>query len=564
MYYPEIHLPVPEGSRFERNSPNGDKVEYLRYRVRSYRDENGKKKHERIFLGRIFKDSETELEYLCPSDDYYLKYKKEPLPAGGAVIKKRGRPKSVNKPTKTYIEQQEAIGFGYMLACHKIVKELKLDELLKDAFGNLANSIIAVGAFFAAGAPGGLTNIDHFTKKNMCFTSKIINSDDLSDLYSDLHQSMRDEFFRNWIKLCCANDCVCYDVTSISNYSERMPFVAWGYNRDKETLPQFNVGMFCTIKSKMPLYFCQYNGNINDFTNFPYVINQAKQVGIGSDSKLTLVVDGGFSVPETIENAVKNGFELIVGAPCDFGVKIKESLLAWRRSSSNADAHIFRRGSESIRYYEEPITIGRVKSRLILYKSPLATIAQETSLTTLVNRLESELNDRNWISSSGEDKFKPFFNISQRDDKGFDFKLNDSVFKEALQLCGCFALFCTRKDLDSEQILSLYRDKDYVEKAFAALKNDILNERMYTKSFDSTNGKLFLAFIGLIIRKALESKLRAFLNKNRIGLDSAIDRLSDISCRKDGEAWILDKALTKQQKEMIEILQLPLSYLNQI
>ena len=103
-----------------------------------------------------------------------------------------------------------------------------------------------------------------------------------------------------------------------------------------------------------------------------------------------------------------------------------------------------------------------------------------------------------------------------------------------------------------------------MEKAFAALKNDILNERMYTKSIDSTNGKLFLAFIGLIIRKALESKLRAFLNKNMIGLDSAIDRLSDISCRKDGEAWILDKALTKQQKEMIEILQLPLSYLNQI
>ena len=563
MYYPEIHLPVPEGSHFERNAPNGDGVFYLRYRVRSYRDENGKKKHERIFLGKIFKDQETGLEYLCPSDDYYLKYKKEPLPVG-AVIRKRGRPKQTNKPTKTYFEQQDSIGFGYMLACHKIVKDLKLDELLKDAFGNLATSIIAVGSFFAAGAPGGLTNIDHFTKKNMCFTSKIISSDDLCDLYSNLHQSMRDDFFRNWIKLCCANDCVCYDVTSISNYSERMPFVAWGYNRDKEALPQFNVGMFCTIKSKMPVYFCQYNGNINDFTNFPYVINQAKQVGIGSDSKLTLVIDGGFAVPETIENAVKNGFDLIVGAPCDFGVRIKESLLAWRRNSSKADAHIIRRGTESIRYYEEPMTIGRVKTRLILYKSPLAAIAQETSLTTLVNRLESELNDRNWISSSGEEKFKPFFFFFQREDKGFDFKLDDHVFKESLQLCGCFALFCTRKDLDSEQVLSLYRDKDYVEKAFAALKNDILNERMYTKSFDSTNGKLFLAFIGLIIRKTLESKLRAYLNKNRIGLDSAIDRLSDISCRKDGETWILDKALTKQQKELVEILQLPVSYLNQI
>lgn len=98
-----------------------------------------------------------------------------------------------------------------------------------------------------------------------------------------------------------------------------------------------------------------------------------------------------------------------------------------------------------------------------------------------------------------------------------------------------------------------------VEQAFGTLKNDIWGERMHTKTIEGTPGELFLAFIGLIIRKALEKKLRPFLNRNRMGLDSAFSRLADISCLKNGELWILDKALTKQQKELAEILQLPVS-----
>lgn len=128
-------------------------------------------------------------------------------------------------------------------------------------------------------------------------------------------------------------------------------------------------------------------------------------------------------------------------------------------------------------------------------------------------------------------------------------------------MCGCFAIFCTRDDLDCEQVLIIYRAKDCIEKAFAMLKNDILDERVRTKSLESTNGKLFLAFIGLIIRKCLDRKLRTYLSKRRIGLDSAIDRLADIRCRRTEGSWVLEKAMTKQQKELVEVLQLPVGYL---
>lgn len=559
MLYPDIHLAIPDGARYERFSPRKGET-YLRYRVRSFHDQNGKKKHVRVCIGKIIKDAETGVEYLCPNKDYYTKLMNLPLPVA-AVVKSRGKTASVKHPASvTYSELSESVGFGYMIACWSIVKELGLDSLLEQCFGSLAPSIIVAGAFFAAGAPGGLTNIDHFTRKNMCFTNKVMGSDDLCELYSNMPQSMRNEFFMKWIKRCCENDFVCYDVTSISNYSERLPFVAWGYNRDKEPLQQFNVGMFCTIKSQMPVYFCQYNGNINDFTNFPYVAKQAKDIGLGTSAKITLVIDGGFAVPETIAEAVDCGFDLIVGAPCDFGVNVKDSILQWR-SSVLADKDVILLDNEAVRYCEQPFTIGRVNSRLMMFKLPSSTLTQEASLVALINRMEAELSERKRMSKAGMEKYMPFFKFALHDDGSFSFERDQYILHQALLMCGCFAIFCTRDDLDCEQVLIIYRAKDCIEKAFAMLKNDILDERVRTKSLESTNGKLFLAFIGLIIRKCLDRKLRTYLSKRRIGLDSAIDRLADIRCRRTEGSWVLEKAMTKQQKELVEVLQLPVGYL---
>lgn len=80
-------------------------------------------------------------------------------------------------------------------------------------------------------------------------------------------------------------------------------------------------------------------------------------------------------------------------------------------------------------------------------------------------------------------------------------------------------------------------------------------------SLESINCKLFLTFVGVIMRKALERKLRLYLAKSRIGLNSAIDHLTDISYHQVGETWIFKKEMTKQQNELVDILQLPVSYL---
>ena len=94
-------------------------------------------------------------------------------------------------------------------------------------------------------------------------------------------------------------------------------------------------------------------------------------------------------------------------------------------------------------------------------------------------------------------------------------------------------------DLSPNEVLDIYRAKDSVEKSFGICKNDILDEENRLR----INGKLSLAIIGLILRKTLENKLRGDLTKSRIGLDSAIARLGDITCRKQNDGWVLTSAL---------------------
>ena len=111
------------------------------------------------------------------------------------------------------------------------------------------------------------------------------------------------------------------------------------------------------------------------------------------------------------------------------------------------------------------------------------------------------------------------------------------------------------------EVIKLYRDKDCVEKAFGSLKNDILDERLRIKQKVSTHGKLFLSFLGLIIRTEFKKRLLPWLKTNKKSLKDAIAILLDMQFYYRDRQWLLTKSLTKQQKEIAKILELPLNFL---
>lgn len=559
MVYTDVSIPLPDDSHYEVERAR-DNVFYVKLRLNSFRV-NGKLKHKRILIGRLANEEVAGIKYFHPNNNYYSHFGKE-APSGGACSNV-GRPAKKTIPVVVRIPEDHSIAFGYTLACHSVARELQLDKLLEESFNRkLANKILAVSAFLAAGAPSGLSNIEDFSRKHMCFTDCVITSQVLSELYSDILMPDCYDFFRRWIKLCCEDDYVCYDVTSISSYSEQLPLISFGYNRDHENLPQANVGMFCTIKRKLPVFFSCYNGSINDFTNLPYVLEQAASAGLRFDRPLTLVMDGGFAVKHSLEDTRQRGCEFIVGAPLDFCDNIRERVLNWRHDPFDENSEVIIRDNESIRCKVEEYSIGSVRTRLMMYKSPKAALKDETFLTSTVTSMEETLRTESRLGAKTLKKYGLFFDITELE-KGYQYQLKDSYFKSMLELCGCFAIFCTRDDLSPEEVLDIYRSKDCVEKAFGAFKNDILDDRLRVKKAESINGKLFLAFIGLIIRKALENKLRPWIASARSSFDAAASKLGETACLKKGEKWVLLSAPTKQQKEIIKALNLPVHYLQQ-
>lgn len=556
MIYVNLRMPMPQGPRYEIIKVHGNP--YLYYRKESKRI-NGQLKHFRQSLGRtVYEDDEL---LLIPNENYFSHMGMQ-QPSGEEIRKPGRQVKKLKESTYNDTADHGTLGFGYAIACHKLSRELGLWDDLVQVFGDKrSREILGIAAYMAKGMTQGMSGLDYFIEKQMLFTDTVLSSQKLSSIYQEITATERADFFSLWVNRHGKGNKVCYDVTSISSYSkpDNIPIVAFGYNRDKERLAQVNLGMFCAMPGGLPLCYAEYNGNINDFTNFPYVIECANEYGI--DNKFLIVMDGGFAVQSNIDITKFKGYDFLMGAPIGFCHNIRNLLLDWRESLK-AEENIIEYNDELFRVAEINYTFGETETRVLMYKSTVKNSDEECSLARL-KRVQSEsiqkLQGKMLIDEVK--KYEPFFEINIKKNGLFEYNFNEVAYREAIELCGCFALLCTKEDLSLYDALKLYRGKDEVEKAFGMLKNDILNERLHVSQLKSLQGKMFLAFIGLILRRNFSNKLREWILKKRLNLDVALEMLCDIECRKCKSDWILTKAFTAQQKELVKILNLPVNYL---
>ena len=529
--------------------------------IKSWRDDEGQH-HQKKCIGKLKVDAEG-VRCLIPNDSYYKENKLDP--PTNAMVKGSGKPRR-ESTEEVYCEYPDGsrVGFGLGIACFSTAASSGLYECLERVFGtDTATAMISLGTFYLSG-PRGLTALEYFTATQMCFTNHVLTSQDASRVFGDITAKDRDDFFKLWIakaeKHRNGDEYVCYDVTSISSYSDSLAEISFGYNRDHEQLRQVNVGMFTTCKDGIPLGYTDYNGSINDFTNFPYVLDWANSVGLSG--RFILVMDGIFSEKETVDFSVYSGYDLIVGTPIEHCPGVKRQLLEWRRSGT---ATPFFSGYESVIESDETsFDINSTAGRLMMYRADVTAMGDRAGLVSTTNNIKKALDGRDKSRNPPTDKkTTAYFDISVNDDGSWDYVPNDARLQDALKLCGCFALFVTSPTVNCEEALRLYRSKDVVEKAFGELKNDILGERMLCHSEETWKGKMFVMFVALVLRRFLMKKLRTWIKEHRSSLEAVLIMLRDIQCRKAGSRWVLAKAFTKEQKELISVLGLNVDFLDQ-
>lgn len=557
MLYTDLSYQLPAHRSI--NTING--IKYVYQILSSHRDPNTHKlHHKKALVGRLGVDEKQSVSFLIPNDKYFeINGLKAPE---GTCVRGAGRVKA-NKHevvTTSALKEGTTLGFGLGIACLSIAKECGLWQSLNDTFGEQdALKLLTLASFYLTGHRG-LTELKYFSSTQMSFCNTILSGQEASKIFANITSSSRQEFFHHWLKQFeRIDDSICYDVTSISTYSDGTPERSFGYNRDHEDLRQINLGLFARSSNGCPLFYTHYNGCINDFTNFDFVLSEVMNVGL--PKHFLLVMDGGFASGDGIDFATLKGCKVLVGAPVDHCPRVRDALLKWRLNGGSSPLiHDF---DEVIECTECEFTLQHTKGRLLLYRADVTAMSERATLVSKIKQLEHQLEvaDKSKVLR-GEKQFSSFFKIIKNEGTTeWSYTVDDLKVKEELSLCGCFALFTTKQNLTIEKALSLYRSKDHCEKAFDNIKNEMIGGRLFCHSQQATDGKLFAVFLGLILRVQLRNKLHAWIKQHRLSLDVAIRMLEDVICQKRGDRWLLIKAFTKQQKEIIKLLNMHVDFL---
>lgn len=180
-----------------------------------------------------------------------------------------------------------------MLLSH-VAQDLKLDRLLERVFGeSLAQRILSL-AYYCA-----FDGLQPLSRMNVWFEDQLLpweHSFSLGMIEKTLVEMAASDiltFLQAWMKQFPREDRLSLDITSVSSYSQNsIPDVSRGYNRDRENLPQINLLMLVSQRSRLPLWFEQLPGAIADITTIKDTIRLLKEL---DDTPRSIVFDRGFA-----------------------------------------------------------------------------------------------------------------------------------------------------------------------------------------------------------------------------------------------------------------------------
>jgi transposase len=436
--------------------------------------------------------------------------------------------------------------YGYSYLVQKCARDIELLNCLKQAFGDLATNIIIMAAYIIREG-NAMDGIDDWQRRNyFSEVSELLTSQSTSRIFANITLERRMKFFKSWVKTALTSGSVCYDVTSISSYSQEMISVERGYNRDGDDLAQFNLGMFCNENEKTPLYYNRYSGSLTDKTNLKYVLDNAKSIGI---EKVKIVLDGGFWSEEALRNLNASCETFTVGMPSylEEAGRIFEELGANMAQYSN-ELH-----NHHIYCVEKIIKIHGISGKALLYFDSQSHVIQCNDLSEYIERLKAELSALKRFPKSKLQRYSPYFTLSKHEnDSGFDFAVDIIKVDELRRRKGYFQLFTTDLAASPAKILYYYRAKDADEKIFAQIKVDMDGNRVRTHNEVTADGKTFVTFIACVLRAYMLRKLSSYLSANSTSMKKVFNQLSNIVVLADSNSkFHFAQALTKKQKNIL-------------
>lgn len=545
---PVYTVDMPEkGIVFKKTNKNSDDI-YAYYATRYYRNENGRPTTTRVSIGK--KDPFTGK--LIPNDNYYELFDVQP--------------QIVTQP----IHNLKVIDYGHYALINKCVKDYNIQNILDASFDSDYKGILSL-AFYMLLEGSTINGCDIWFEKNYNYLDKPLSSQRASELFASISLQKRLQFFKLWKGYLNDNEYVSYDVTSLSSYTRNMNIFEYGYNRDNENLPQINMAMFFGEESKLPIFYNLYNGSINDKSDFLKIMEHTDALDI---TNIRYIMDRGFYSKQNISYLMKNK-KLFLMAVENRLTFIQKMILENYSTIARIENHI-----ENTEYYSirrDYFNPNNKKEKLDVYlifnyeRKQDELMAQIRKLKTYEKELIelSTIEIKN-LTDLNLSKYQPYFDMSVKD-KHLVFSKNEGRINDEGNTFGFFAFISNDPSITPMKVLATYKKRGDIEQTFDGLKNSIDMKRLKTHSNETTEGKIFVAFISLILKSIISNKLndtivhykklseeekKTHTNLSYYNPKLLLKELSKIQITNAYGKTTLCLPLTKKQKEIYHLYQL--------
>jgi len=493
------------------------KYKYVYHIGRGYRNSKGQPTNDKTGIGKL-----DENGMLIPNENYFAIY-------GGTP---QSEPEAV--------EVDSILNFGDHFLLDHIAENIGLKKVMKNIFGELGDDVLLLAIYMSL-TGNALYRSDSWCRETLTGRGKAITSQHCSRVLEKLDEKSRMSFFSAWANAREQQEYLAYDVTSISSYARGIDLVEYGYNRDNERLPQMNLGMYYGEESKLPIFYCTYKGSIVDKSHLPYMMRYNKVLGI---KNVSFVMDRGFFSEDNVkEMAHKHRF--IVGLSNSLKLS-KEMISKHGQQVMSSRYDIGLTGVKGLAIDDDRYDF---RSKIHLFYANIKIAEEERLFKDKLAAWEEELNDGVSLKIAED-----YFTVAEdKDGTNRAVERNYDAIDEKIRNMGYFLMLTTDLSKTPDEVLDIYRRKDIIEKCFDELKNDLDMRRLRVHSSVAAEGKMFIAFIGLILRTYVHNKLRNYFDTNRaMSMPQVFDEMRMIKTVKTKDGMLLYNPITKKQRTILE------------
>lgn len=284
-----------------------------------------------------------------------------------------------------------------------------------------------------------------------------------------------------------------FDITSLYSYFKLIEYLEWGYNRDQEKLPQINLGVVVGQPSQLPLAYRIYPGSIVDVSTLANIMILLEELGV---KDCTFILDRGFYSAQNIREMAQQEISFVV--PLPFVTKTSHHLISRHLRDLQSPRYGFYYRDRPMFHIKEEITIANVLLSAHIYHDERRKADEVDHLMRRIVEIEAlvkekEFWDRQALEEYMEQSFKGSSKLFEVTEERPRFRLMRKVnaISRLMNRMGKTIILTDDPELGREDILSLYRRKDTLEKMFDIIKNELDCRRLKVSSREAVGGGYF-------------------------------------------------------------------------